>query len=131
MIRLLLSTPPWGTQHPGRVSWDEPAARVLRLWPCVKRGALQAFGPGAVPSAGVGMAMSHGVMLASGAVHTRTAQNPRDWVRQLVQQVRRGLPGHWLVLAVAGSVAAVSSALACGTPQVVMVSRRRWDTALY
>jgi hypothetical protein len=54
-----------------------------------------------------------------------------DWVRQMLKQVRRGLPGRRLVLVVDGGFAAVSLALACVTHQVVMVSRLRWDAALY
>src|SRR5918995_3889621 len=48
-----------------------------------------------------------------------------DWVRQMMQQVRRWLPGQRLVLVVDGGFAAVSLALACITPQGVMVSRLR------
>src|SRR5215510_5680482 len=54
-----------------------------------------------------------------------------DWVRQMMQQVRRWLPGRPLVLVVDGGFAAVSLALACMKSQVAMVSRRRWDAALY
>jgi DDE superfamily endonuclease len=54
-----------------------------------------------------------------------------DWVRQMMQQVRRWLPGRPLVLVVDGGFAAVSLALACVTHQVAMVSRLRWDAALY
>jgi hypothetical protein len=54
-----------------------------------------------------------------------------DWVRQMMKQVRRWLPGQRLVLVVDGSFAAVSLALACVKHQVVMVSRLRWDAALY
>ena len=54
-----------------------------------------------------------------------------DWVRQMMQQVRRWLPGRRLVLVVDGGFAAVSLALACVTNKVVMVSRLRWDAALY
>jgi len=54
-----------------------------------------------------------------------------DWVRQMVKQVRRGQPGRHLVLVVDGGFAAVSLALACVKHQVVMVSRLRWDAALY
>jgi DDE superfamily endonuclease len=54
-----------------------------------------------------------------------------DWVRQMMQQVRRWLPGQRLVLVVDGGFAAVSLALACVTHHVVMVSRLRWDAALY
>src|ERR687888_2452064 len=54
-----------------------------------------------------------------------------DWVRQMMKQVRRWLPGRRLVLVVDGGFAAVSLALACVKQQVVMVSRLRWDAALY
>jgi hypothetical protein len=54
-----------------------------------------------------------------------------DWVRQMMKQVRRWLPGRWLVLVVDGGFAAVSLALACVTHHVTMVSRLRWDAALY
>jgi hypothetical protein len=54
-----------------------------------------------------------------------------DWVRQMMQQVRRWLPGRRLVLVVDGGFAAVSLALVCVKHTVVMVSRLRWDAALY
>ena len=54
-----------------------------------------------------------------------------DLVRQMMQQVRRWLPDRRLVLVVDGGFAAVSLALACVKQQVVMVSRLRWDAALY
>lgn len=54
-----------------------------------------------------------------------------DWVRQMMKQVRRWLPGRRLVLIVAGGFAAVALALACVKNRVVMVSRLRWDAALY
>jgi hypothetical protein len=54
-----------------------------------------------------------------------------DWVRHMMQQARRWLPGRRLVLVVDGGVAAVSLALAWVKHQVVMVSRWRWDAALY
>ena len=54
-----------------------------------------------------------------------------DWVRQMPKQVRRWLPGRPLVLVVDGGLAAVSLALACVKSQVTMVSRLRWDAALY
>jgi DDE superfamily endonuclease len=54
-----------------------------------------------------------------------------EWVRQMVQQVRRWLPEHRLVLVVDGGFAAVSLALACVKSRVAMVSRLRWDAALY
>src|SRR5215475_5476867 len=49
----------------------------------------------------------------------------------MVKPVRRWQPGRHLVLVVDGSFAAVSLALACITQRVVMVSRLRWDAALY
>jgi DDE superfamily endonuclease len=54
-----------------------------------------------------------------------------DWVRQMMQQVRRWLPGRRLVLVVDGGFAAVLLALACVKSRVVMVSRLRWDAAPY
>lgn len=54
-----------------------------------------------------------------------------DWVRQMMKQVRRWLPGQRLVLVVDGGFAAVSLALACVKNKVVMVSRLRWDATLY
>jgi DDE superfamily endonuclease len=54
-----------------------------------------------------------------------------DWVRQMMKQVRRWLPERQLVLVVDGGFAAVSLALACVHNKVVMVSRLRWDAALY
>jgi DDE superfamily endonuclease len=54
-----------------------------------------------------------------------------DWVRQMMKQVRRWLPGRLLVLVVDGGFAAVSLALACAKHHVTMVSRLRWDAALY
>jgi hypothetical protein len=65
-----------------------------------------------------------------------TSRPPRhktsvDWVRQMMNQVRRWLPGRRLVLVVDGGFAAVSPAPACVTHHVTMVSRLRWDAALY
>jgi DDE superfamily endonuclease len=54
-----------------------------------------------------------------------------DGVRHIMQQARRWLPGRRLVLVVDGGFAAVSLALACVKNKVVMVSRLRWDAALY
>jgi DDE superfamily endonuclease len=54
-----------------------------------------------------------------------------DRVRQMMKQVRRWLPGRRLVLVVDGGFAAVSLALACVKHHVVMVSRLRWNAALY
>jgi hypothetical protein len=49
----------------------------------------------------------------------------------MMQQVRRWLPARQLVLVVDGGFAAVSLALACIKSQVIMVSRWRWNAALY
>ena len=54
-----------------------------------------------------------------------------DWVRQMMKQVRRWLPERPLVLVVDGGFAAVSLALGCVQHHVTMVSRLRWDAALY
>jgi hypothetical protein len=54
-----------------------------------------------------------------------------DWVRQMMKQVRRWLPGRRLVLVVDGGLAAVALVLACIKSKVIMVSRLRWDAALY
>src|ERR671924_42560 len=62
---------------------------------------------------------------------TRRHKTSVDWVRQMMKQVRRWLPGRRLVLVVDGGFAAVSLALACVKSQVTMVSRLRWDAALY
>jgi DDE superfamily endonuclease len=61
----------------------------------------------------------------------RRHKTSTDWVRQMMKQVRRWLPGQRLVLVVDGGFAAVSLALACVTHHVVMVSRLRWDAALH
>jgi hypothetical protein len=44
-----------------------------------------------------------------------------DWVRQMMQQVRRWLTRRQLVLVVDGGIAAVSLALACSTHHVTIV----------
>jgi hypothetical protein len=54
-----------------------------------------------------------------------------DWVRQMLKQTRRWLPGRLLVLVVDGGFAAVALARACGASQVTLVSRLRLDAALY
>ena len=54
-----------------------------------------------------------------------------DGVRQMMKQVRRWLPGRRLVMVVDGGFAAVSLAIACVKNHVTMVSRVRWDAALY
>jgi hypothetical protein len=61
----------------------------------------------------------------------RRHQTSVDWVRHLITQVRRWLPGRRVVLVVDGGLAAVSLALACVKHHVTMVSRWRWDAALY
>jgi hypothetical protein len=49
----------------------------------------------------------------------------------MMKHVRRWLPERQLVLVVDGGFAAVALALACVKRRVVMVSRLRWDAALY
>jgi hypothetical protein len=63
--------------------------------------------------------------------HQRRHKTSVDWVRQMILQVRRWLPERKLVLVVDGGFAAVSLALTCVKHQVAMVSRLRWDAALY
>jgi hypothetical protein len=67
----------------------------------------------------------------AGKATRRRHKTSVDWVRQMMKQVRRWLPGRRLILVVDGGFAAVSLALACVKHQVVMVSRLRWDAALY
>ena len=54
-----------------------------------------------------------------------------DGVRQMMKPVRRWRPGRHLVLVVDGGFDAVSLELACVKRRVSMVSRLRWDAALY
>jgi hypothetical protein len=54
-----------------------------------------------------------------------------DWVRQMMKQARRWLPGRRVVVVLDGGFSAVSLALACVKNNIVMVSRLRWDAALY
>jgi hypothetical protein len=63
--------------------------------------------------------------------HQHQHKTSIDWVRQMTKQVRRWLPERRLVLVVDGGFAAVSLALACVKSRVAMVSRLRWDAALY
>jgi hypothetical protein len=63
--------------------------------------------------------------------HKRRHKTSVDWVRQMMQQVRRWLPQQLLVLVVDGGFAAVALAVACTVSDVVMVSRLRLDAALY
>jgi hypothetical protein len=63
--------------------------------------------------------------------HQRRHKTSVDWVRQMVKQTRRWLPGRFLVLVVDGGFAAVALAQACVASQVTMVSRLRLDAALY
>ena len=62
---------------------------------------------------------------------TRRHKTSVDWLRQMMRQVRRWLPGRPLVWVVDGGFAAVALALACVKSRVAMVSRLRWDVALY
>jgi hypothetical protein len=57
--------------------------------------------------------------------HQRRHKTSVDWVRQMVKQTRRWLPGRLLVLVVDGGFAAVALAWACVNSQVSMVSRLR------
>jgi hypothetical protein len=54
-----------------------------------------------------------------------------DWVRQMMKQLRRWLPDRRMVLVADGGFAAVALALACVKHRVALVSRLRWDAALY
>jgi len=63
--------------------------------------------------------------------HKRRHKTSVDWVRQMMKQTRRWLPGRFLVLVVDGGFAAVALARACVASQVTRVSRLRWDAALY
>ena len=54
-----------------------------------------------------------------------------DWARQMMTQVRRWLPDRRMVLVVDGGFAAVALALACVKHRVALVSRLRWEAALY
>jgi hypothetical protein len=62
--------------------------------------------------------------------HQRRHKTSMDWVRQLMRQTRRWLPGRLLVLVVDGGFAAVVLARACVASQVTLVSRLRWEAAL-
>jgi hypothetical protein len=63
--------------------------------------------------------------------HKRRHKTSVDWVRQMLKQTRRWLPGRLLVLVVDGGFAAVALARTCVDSQVTMVSRLRLDAALY
>jgi hypothetical protein len=63
--------------------------------------------------------------------HQRRHKTSGDWVRQMLKQTRRWLPGRLLVLVVDGGFAAVALARACVASHVTMVSRLRLDAALY
>jgi hypothetical protein len=63
--------------------------------------------------------------------HQRRHKTSVDWVRQMLKQTRRWLPGRLLVLVVDGGFSAVALARACVASQVTMVSRLRLDAALY
>jgi hypothetical protein len=63
--------------------------------------------------------------------HRRRHKTSVDWVRQMVKQTRRWLPGRLLVFVVDGGFAAVALARACVASRVTMVSRLRLAAALY
>jgi hypothetical protein len=63
--------------------------------------------------------------------HQHRHKTSVDWVRQMLKQTRRWLPGRLLVLVVDGGFAAVDLARACVGSRVTMVSRLRLDAALY
>jgi len=63
--------------------------------------------------------------------HQRRHKTSVDWVRQMMRQTRRWLPGRLLVLVVDGGFAAVALARTCVASQVTLVSRLRLDAALY
>ena len=54
-----------------------------------------------------------------------------DWIRQMIKQVRRWLPQHPLVLIVDGGLASLGLGWSCVAIEATMVSRLRWDAALY
>jgi len=54
-----------------------------------------------------------------------------DWIRQMIKQVRRWLPQHRLVLIVDGGLASLGLGWSCVAIEATMVSRLRWDAALY
>ncbi len=54
-----------------------------------------------------------------------------DWIRQMIKQVRRWLPEHLLVLVVDGGLASIGLGWTCNNISATMVSRLRWDAALY
>jgi hypothetical protein len=107
----------------------EQKARHPLFWP--EMGLDDALGARALEPARVGLALSHHAVLAPPQGTQRRHKTSVDWVRQMMKQVRRWLPGRRLVLGLDGGFAAVSLALACVKHHVVMVSRLRWDAALY
>ena len=54
-----------------------------------------------------------------------------DWIRQMIKQVRRWWPQHPLVLIVDGGLASLGLGWSCVAIEATMVSRLRWDAALY
>jgi hypothetical protein len=54
-----------------------------------------------------------------------------DWIRQMVKQVHRWQPQHPLVLVVDGGLASLGLGWSCVGLGATMVSRLRWDAALY
>ena len=90
-----------------------------------------AVGPGAVESARVGLALFDGPCWPASKPGQRRHKSSVDWVRQMMKQARRWLPGRRVVVVLDGGFSAVSLALACVNNNIVMVSRLRWDAALY
>ena len=54
-----------------------------------------------------------------------------DWIRQMLKQVRRWLPQHPLVLIVDGGLVSFGLSWSCVGIGATLVSRLRWDAALY
>ena len=63
--------------------------------------------------------------------HPRRPKTRVAWVRQMMKQTRRWLPGRLLGVGVDGGFAAVALAWACGNSHVPMVSRLRLAAARY
>ena len=94
-------------------------------------GVDDAVGPRALEPPGVGPAVSHRLVSARRAVHMPTAQD-QCGLGAADDEAGAALAA-WapMVLVVDGGFAAVSLALACVKYHVTMVSRLRWDAALY
>ena len=68
---------------------------------------------------------------ASSSSSGRRPKTSVDWMRQMLVQTRRWLPGRRLVLVVDGAYAALSLAWGCQKQGVGLVSRLRWDARLF